>query len=255
MIKEIKKNEFHSILNLVEKDIARNYFILLGLKNNKEVFDIIYKEYDENGDKAVLLKRKSGILQFYAQNEFDVQGFSEVISSIDYDSMISPKSFCDKFIENNLFTSVKEGAYISKLDGEHSITSSNRNHKIRPITVDDMDKIVNLYKNVFKGFSSREIMEEKLNSGRGRGVCVEEGEKIICVAQTDFETEDEAVIVGVATDKENRGRGLATECMNILCRDLLDEGKNIYLQYDTPNAGRIYENLGFKVIDQVYHCK
>ena len=228
MIKEVKKNEFHSILNLVEKDIASNYFILLGLKNKKEVFDIIYKEYDENGDKAVLLKRKSGVLQFYAQNEFDVQGFSEVISAIDYDSMISPKSFCGKFIENSIFTTVREGAYISKLDGECTITPSKINHKIRSITVDDLDKIVNLYKNVFKGFSSREIMEEKLNSGRGRGVCVEEGERIICVAQTDFETETEAVIVGVATDKENRGRGLATECMSILSRDLLGEGKSIY---------------------------
>ncbi len=150
MIRELKENEFHSILNFVEQDIARNYFILLGLKNRKKMFDIIFKECNKKGDNAVLLKRTSGVLQFYAQNEFDVQGFSEIISSIEYDSMISPKSFCGKFIENSIFTTVREGAYISKLDGECTITPSKINHKIRSITVDDLDKIVNLYKNVFK---------------------------------------------------------------------------------------------------------
>lgn len=255
MIRELKENEFHSILNFVEQDIARNYFILLGLKNRKKMFDIIFKECNEKGDNAVLLKRTSGVLQFYAQNEFDVQGFSEIISSIEYDSMISPKSFCDKFIAQGIFKTVKEGAYIAKLDREYILTPFNIHHKIRSITVDDLDKIVDLYKNVFNSFSSKEVMEEKLNSGRGRGVCVEEGEKIICVAQTDFETDREAVIVGVATDKSNQGIGLATECMNVLCSHLLKKGKTIYIQYDSPNAGRIYERLGFKIIDQIYHCK
>ncbi len=66
---------------------------------------------------------------------------------------------------------------------------------------------------------------------------------------------DAAVIVGVATSKDYRCKGLATECLQVLCSRFLKEGKDLYLQYDNLEAGKIYERLGFRNVDQVIHYR
>ncbi|MDF2841107.1 MAG: putative acetyltransferase, partial [Clostridia bacterium] len=64
-----------------------------------------------------------------------------------------------------------------------------------------------------------------------------------------------AIIVGVGTAAAFQGKGLATKCLKVLCSQLLREGKDLYLQYDNMNAGRIYEKLGFQPIDMIRYYK
>jgi uncharacterized protein len=52
-------------------------------------------------------------------------------------------------------------------------------------------------------------------------------------------------VVGVCTVKEHQKKGMASACLVRLCQDLLQEGKELCLFYDNPDAGRIYERLGF----------
>lgn len=253
MIKEIKLDDYKLLQAFLEKDIGRNYFILLGLMGNKRVYDKIYGQYEEGDLRGVLFKRKSGTLQFFAPGDFHVEEFIRLISTLEYKALIGPRSYCDKFLEAGLFRSFKEGAYISKLNLDYKIKDFKAKNKIRAIELEDLDEIVNLYKDVFKSFSSKEIMEEKLRTGRGRGIAIVRHGEILSLAQTDFETRDGGVIVGVATRHEERGKGLASECIQVLSRTLQKEGKDVYLQYDNIGAGRIYESLGFKAFDQVIH--
>lgn len=253
MIIEIKKDKKYLIKQFVEKDVGRNYFILLGLTSKKEIYDKIYGEYHGDELRALLFRRKSGTLQFYAPGEFDHNGFVELISSLEYNTLIGPKSYCDKFLNQGIFSSSENGAYISKLDKDYKMKPFEIRNNIRDIEVEDLDEIVELYKKVFKSFSPKEVMEEKLIKKRGRGVCIEKDEKIISLAQTDFERSDAAVIVGVATCPDYSAKGLATECLKLLSSRLLQEGKNIYLQYDNLEAGSIYERIGYRPIDQVMH--
>ena len=255
MIIEINKSENHLIKKFIETDVGRNYFILLGLTSKKEIYDKIYAEYNGNDLKAVLLKRKSGTLQFFAKGEFDQNGFVKLISTLDYNSLIGPKSYCDKFLNQGIFESKEDGAYISKLDRDYRMKSFESKNTIRDIKIEDLDQIVELYKKVFKSFSPKEVMEEKLNNKRGRGICIERDGRIISLAQTDFETGEAAVIVGVATDPDYMRKGLATECLQALSSSLQNEKKDMYLQYDNVEAGKIYEKIGFRPIDQVMHYR
>lgn len=59
------------------------------------------------------------------------------------------------------------------------------------------------------------------------------------------------MITGVATLKEYRGKGLATETVTALCREAFGEGKKfLCLFYDNPAAGRIYNRIGFRETGQ-----
>lgn len=255
MIREISPKEYDLVFEFAKKDIGRNYFILLGLTSKKQIYNKIYGEFDQNGLRAILCLRKSGVLQFYSPGDFNVEGFASIISSMDYNGLIGPKSYCEAFLHKGLFSSFTNGAFISKLSKDDYIPKTEENYQLRPINTCDLDEIVEIYKECFSSFSPKEIMEEKLSKNRGRGVCIHEDGKIISLGQTDFETEDGAVIVGVATRNNYRCRGLATKCLESLCSTLIGEGRELYLQYDNLEAGKIYEKLGFKVIDRVIHCK
>lgn len=255
MILPIHPTNYNNLNSFLNKDIARNYFILLGLASKKSVYNKIYGEYKEGELIALLFQRNSGTLQFFAPGEFDVEGFINLISTLEYNSLIGSKSYCDKFLNKGIFTKVDDGAYISKLDKDYEMNTFIHQYAIRNIEIDDLDEIVELYRGIFKSFAPKEVMEEKLKSGRGRGVCIVEDGRIISVVQTDFEKEDAAIIVGVGTKEEYQHKGMATECLEYLCRILLKEGKNLFLQYDNLEAGHIYERMGFRRIDQMLHYK
>ncbi len=255
MIREILESEKNIVFDLAKRDVIRNYFILLGLLNKKTVYEKIYGEFMSGELKAILLKRKSGTLQFYSPTDFDLDGFGEIILNLNAHSMIGAKSYCSKFLERGIFSSSRDGAYMAKLEKKHIKNRFENKYKIREIRVNDLEKVVDLYKSVFPSFAPKEVMEEKLKTKRGRGVLIEEDGEIISVCQTDFETSDSVVIVGVATKKSHRNKGLATFCLKVIIETLANEGKDIYLQYDNLEAGQIYKELGFKVIDQIVHLK
>ncbi len=253
MIREISIKEVKSLEDYLYRDVARNYFILLGIESKKEIYDRIFVEEEEKGLVGVLFRRKSGTLQFYGE-DFDLDGFGEIIRSLDYKGMIGPRSYWDKFANMDLYDEENPGAYIGKLSKDKKVLVTNE-AGIRSLRPEDLDQVEKIYKEIFSGFTPKEEMEEKLNNKRGRGVCLEVGGDIVSLAQTDFDNDLSSVIVGVATKEDYRGQGLATRCMEYLIRDLQAEGKDIYLQYDNLSAGRIYERLGFEVIDRVFHYK
>ncbi|WFA08200.1 GNAT family N-acetyltransferase [Tissierella sp. Yu-01] len=249
MIREIRKDEIDQVYNLVSFDKARNYFILLTLDGNIDLYDKIYGQWENDKLIAILLRRKSGTLQFYAKGSFDIQGFTKLISTLDYKTMIGPKSILDAFNNKSIFTHTVEGAFISKRENFDS-DCYDISPGVQSIRINDLENVVNLYKKVFHSFPSKDIMEDKILSNRGRGVCIKKGKRIISAAQTDYETKKGALIVGVATDPDFKNQGLATKCVKALIKDL---NRELYLQYDNLDAGRIYDKLGFKSIDRVRH--
>ena len=254
MIGELSKEEYIKAHKFVLNDIARNYFILLAFENKKPFYHQIIGEWGTDKElKAVLLKRKSGNMQFYAKEDFDIEGFSKWIRNMEFKALISPGSYCDKFLDKGLFTSVKEGAIIAELTSENFYRAEQKKYKIEYITLSDLDEVVRLYEKVFPSFSTKEVMIERLAGGRGRGLCIRMNGEIVSVAQSEFETDKAALIVGVATKPGFQKRGLAMSCVWELSRRLLGEKKDVYLQYDNLDAGRIYSKIGFKPVDQVKH--
>lgn len=254
MIIKLSEIDYEKALKLVKRDNARNYFIRLGLESHKNVFQNIYGQVDGEGDmRAALFHRKSGNLQFYSDGAFEVEGFTEIIRQLSFGKLIGPASYCDKFLDKGLFSSVEEGAFIAELKDFKKQYDFRSYHDVKSLSIHDLDKVVDLYGKVFESHISLDDMKKKFEDNRGRGVCIKDKDKIIAVAQSEFEETRSALIVGVATDPEHQNKGLASQCLETLCKELLSEGKRLYLQYDNHSAGRIYGRFGFKPIDQVKH--
>ncbi|MDE5587896.1 MAG: GNAT family N-acetyltransferase [Acetatifactor sp.] len=74
---------------------------------------------------------------------------------------------------------------------------------------------------------------------------------LITTASTSAENSESAMVMGVATAAEFRGKGYASAVVSALCRDCFERGKKyLCLFYDNPVAGRIYNRIGFRELGQ-----
>jgi len=223
------------IESLIAKDYARHYFIALGLKKGFDTYKKIYNHKDN-----ILFHRASGNLQLVRLND-DLGPIKDLIHKMDFKTLIGPRSTC---YDLGLKV-VKEGAFIAELKKEdYQYVDSHASR----ISIDDLQAIEDLYKKVFPGYPKLAYMEEKLLDKRGSGFMLA-SDHIMSVAQSDFGQ----LIVGVATDPSDLRHGYAEVCMHALLHDMFKSESKVYLQYDNPIAGRLYEKLGFKIIDQVMH--
>ena len=101
---------------------------------------------------------------------------------------------------------------------------------------------------------STDAIRQRLESGLGRGYLIREGDEIVSTVSTSAETSVSAMIGGVMTHPNFRGRGYASFCLSVLCDELNREGKIACLTYDNPAAGSIYKRIGFKDIGRWMIC-
>ena len=126
--------------------------------------------------------------------------------------------------------------------------------RVRLLTPGDIPALYDLYMKIeefaynYRGKTREACYEDiRMNvSVLGRTYGIFEGERLACAAQTSAESPLSAMIVGVATDPDFRGRGYAKASVLKLCADCLEEGRQfVCLFFDNPDAGRIYHSIGF----------
>ena len=264
----------YDVIKYLEKDPARNYFILLGILDKKPVFKNLFLQYDGKDLTSVLFQRNSGTLQFYSTSQdFDSEEIKKQIGSLDYPALISPYSYTKNIYDENLFSSYEKRGYICKLKQDDFIKNSKNvikdtfldiykgihvdigkyNLTLRTLDISMLDSLEELYKEVFHSYASRDVMQSRLSDKRGRGYVLCYNDKIISAVQSEFESPQKAVIVGVATSKGFQKNGFAGFLLQLLCSELLKEGKKLYLQFDNSDAGKIYYSMGFNDMDRVVH--
>lgn len=262
MIKHTQSIDKDYLTDLAYKNMGANYFILLGLSISEMVYSDIYYFYREidcdEHLEVVLLKRRSGNLQLICLPSFCsstvIKDFHDVINNLSFKTLITSKMYGEALKLNGYLNVKEKGALISEAYKINTIHDDLlKEHTIRLLHPEDVEAVEELYKLVFDSFTPPEVMRKKLYDGRGRGVGLFVDGKMIATAQTDFETDDEAIIVGVATHPDYQHQGYGQVIMSALCQPLVHEGKKLILHYNSPIAGKLYEKMGFHNIDQIYH--
>lgn len=243
MLKEIGNRDYERLLKWLNKDPARNYFILLSLKKDPSTFESIWMDENESGILVGIFKRKSGNLQLALAPGFDHEVLKAWIKNHDFKTLICPRSYCQAF--EYLLKIKKEGAEIACLK-KSDYHPQKVEASFYPLRVEDLQGVEDLYKQVFSGYPKVAYMKEKLLSKRGLGIYLED---MKAVGQSDFDN----LIVGVATKPDLQARGYGYQVMHALIQELFKEQDRLYLQYDDPVAKKLYCKLGFKKIDQVFH--
>ena len=95
-----------------------------------------------------------------------------------------------------------------------------------------------------------ETLVNMRSGGMIYGVFDEKG-RMVSTASTSGANRQSAMIVGVATREDFRGRGCASAAVANLCADSLRAGRKfLCLFYDNPAAGRIYHRVGLDEVGE-----
>lgn len=100
----------------------------------------------------------------------------------------------------------------------------------------------------FRGVDREEKVKECRENLRhgGHAFGVYEEDRLVALAETTAENSVSAMVIGVATLPNRRGRGFARACVHAAAVHSFTAGRRyLCLFYDNPAAGHIYHALGF----------
>jgi ribosomal-protein-alanine N-acetyltransferase len=128
----------------------------------------------------------------------------------------------------------------------------NLNFSLRPVSVDDIDKILEIEKKSYKLPWTKEQFYEELNKPYSRFLVLtdDETDSLIAGYIVYWIMFDEAHILNVTIDTEWRGLGFAKKLVRTVINESLKKNlKRVFLEVRKSNLGAInlYQSLGFYI--------
>ena len=255
MIRKLTEEDNSNLMKLIMKEPEFNLYIIGDIENfgYSQDFLELFGEFDGNGVLSAVLVRYFSIFMVHAKDEFDIQGFINIIKSYDNVGMLVGKTeIVSKFEGTSLGLNKCELHHFAVLKEINPSFKIDKDIIVKRAGIEDVERIVDL-KNRIAEFSNgsnnfKDILLNDLKAGTAHGYYVEVDSNIVSYAQTSAENSMAAMVVSVMTDNKYRKNGLASACIEALCKDLIKHKKELCLFYRNPEAGAIYKRIGFKEI-------
>ncbi|EFV75426.1 hypothetical protein HMPREF1013_04204 [Bacillus sp. 2_A_57_CT2] len=253
MIRRLTELDDEICFSFLKQQPAENLFIIGDIEayGYEQEFQKVWGEFDESGNLiAVLLKYEENYIPF-AAGDFDARGFAEIMLGDPNLGMMSGLKAVTAKIEPHLSNRIKrkrETYYAKCVEVMDEGIDASAVCQAGP---EDAEQLVGLLNSIPEFSDSAITVERKrrgLKDGSSRSFFITEEGKMVSTASTAAENSLSAMVVGVATDRNYKKKGYATQCMVKLCRQLLSEHKELCLFYDNPAAGTIYKRIGFEDI-------
>lgn len=254
MIRKLGEEDRQITLDFLCHEAAINLFAIGDIENFgfSEKFMELWGDFNETGElHGVLLKFNENYIPYYRDRECDSSGFRGIIEEDRGRKIISGREdivdrfrgiIVDPIEKSNYFCELREGSSLKRSMDEVKIAQE-----------EDAVRVYDLLEGIEEfqetDTNSVERIKRTINSRLGRIYYIEDGDgRMVSVSQTTAENSKSAMVVGVATHKDYRQRGLMNRCLSKLCADLLEEDRSLCLFYSNPEAGRVYHKLGFETI-------
>ncbi|PYF08814.1 GNAT family N-acetyltransferase [Ureibacillus chungkukjangi] len=255
MIKKLTEANRKQLMEFIGKKPAENLFIIgdveaFGFESD---FQTLWGQFNEANELvAVLLRYESNYIP-YAEGVYDVEGFAEIINSDPNMRELSGLKEVVEKLEPLIPKKKKTNSsfYYAKCQKLLETKSDDELARVERLSLNELVENVELLKGVPEFQASNITVESKkrmIENNTGRTYFIRVDKEMATTASTTAENSSSAMVIAVATKEKFKRRGLASDCMIKLCKDLLEEGKELCLFYDNPEAGKIYKRLGFEDI-------
>lgn len=253
MIKKVENIE-KDVINYIAKDYYKCIYLYLDIKKygilNPNVKSWI--QQNEDGDTiCVLLKYYTGMHIYSKKRDYNLEEISKLIY-IEKPTMIcgEQKTIEDIYDYINDDNYLIEKGWVRELS---EIDEDNIDNYIQKAEKDDFKQIAKLlYEDEDLG-SSYELEElekqlyERKKEGYSRNYIIKESGMVVSHAGTGAEDDKLGMLAYVITDPQYRGNGYAKKVCKAVCRDLISEGKNVYLINYSNESTALYDKIGFHI--------
>ena len=250
MYKIAEKQDIGKLLNYLEQDLKNCLYSYIDLRKfgienpNLTVF------FDESEEiRCSALKYYEGLQLFDAAGKMDAEATAKLIRGLNSHIVSSTVDVVEKLYPLLEDTYEMEQGYVTEM---LSMPVCEISEEVRPAEISEYDEIAALIcsdEGVGGHYEPQELKEQlltRLEEGMGRNYVLKRDGEIIHHAATYAEIDNLAVISGVITREDWRGKGVGTLAVRKLCHDLLNEGKKPCLFYYTKQAEGFYKKIGFE---------
>ena len=255
MIRKLQETDRLKVLEYLYQRPSLNIFIIGDIEafGFEKEYQILYGEFSQdNKYLSVLLFYRDNTVFYSHIDHFNLDWLS-IIKQHKFNMFCGKKTLMDRIYpylsefkyEEMFFAACKELK-----------TDDNTNNKVikKLSTKEEAALLYDFLKDISEfniDKQEKQYFIDGMMNGLSMGVTyyIEENGSIISTAATTAETTINAMVIGVATIKKARNKGLASKIMIHLIKEYLTKGKYLCLFYDNPAAGVIYKRLGFKEID------
>ena len=252
MIVKCQENDLKSVFEYIGNDYGNCLYIYIDLKkyglNNKD-FNVWYQMNADNEIHAVITEYYKGIQIYSRYNDFVFEEIADFLKDKNASLVFARKETADI---------IKE--YLSGFSEEHGVVGKFMGLKCEPnkdaysASDKEVSEIVALvaadedigkpygYDSLFDQYTSR----REDNFGRNYILRDKETNTIISHAGTYAELPELAVIGGVITAPEYRGKGYSKGNLAALCLELQSENKDVFSFFYVPSAMKMHYGVGFE---------
>jgi len=245
-----KEQDLEKLLRYFEQDLKNCLYSYIDLKKFGIENPNLTVYFDESdGIRCSALKYYDGLQLFDAEGKIDVEGTVELIRNLNCHLVSSTVDVIEKLYPVLKDSYEMEQGYVTEM---LSMPECEISEEVKIANIEEYDEIARLIcsdKGVGGHYEPEELKKQllaRLEEGMGRNYVLRRDGKIIHHAATYAELDNLAVISGVITREEWRGKGVGTLAVRKLCYDLIKEGKKPCLFYYTKQAGEFYKKIGFE---------
>ena len=250
MYKIATENDVQRLLAYLEKDLKNCLYSYIDLKKFGITNPNLTVYFDESeGIRCSALRYYEGLQLFDAEGKVDAKATAELIRSLGSHIVSSTVDVIEKLYPLLKESYEMEQGYVTEM---LSLPACDISEEVRPAKREEYDEIAQLIcsdEGVGGHYVPEELKEQlltRLDEGFGRNYILKRNGEIIHHAATYAELDNLAVISGVITREDWRGKGVGTLAVRKLCYDLLKEGKKPCLFYYTKQAEGFYKKIGFE---------
>jgi predicted GNAT family acetyltransferase len=258
MIRKLTSLDNEQLMALVLPQASINLFIIgdIEMYGYETDFQELWGDFDEQSNlRGVLLRYYENFIVYGGEN-YDANGFVEIIESFEFESVISGEQSVIKSLQPLLKEDYQaKDTYFAECRAETLNVTDNEQllKQVKRATVADATKLVELLFTI-EEFAMRKSLDfdqyvertiKRYVDQAGRDYFIEADGKVVSIVQTAAENSKSAMIIGVCTEPSYRLKGYTTAILSKLLQDLLTEKESACLFYDNPKAGSIYKRSGF----------
>ncbi len=260
-MRTLQEEDREEILRYVGKEPEMNLFFIGDIETfgvESETVNIYLHEERDRWDFLILRFHQYFLL--YSQYEDYNAGEAIAFFKGQQPDCISGKTSLLEKIAPAFPQWTIQSTYMSRCNRVEKGFGDSQDLVIRRLEQEDAAEVIELlykiqeFSKTYKNSERQEQirrMEEEMAQGSKTAVGGFLNGQLIATASTSAENRESAMVVGVATAQEYRGKGYASAVVSALCRDCFERGKKyLCLFYDNPVAGRIYNRIGFQELGE-----
>ena len=250
MYRLAKKEDASRILIYLEQDLKNCLYSYIDLKKFGIENPNLTVYFDESDSICcTALKYYEGLQLFDADGKMDVEATAELIKGLNSHIVSSTVDVIEKLYPLLKDTYEMEQGYVTEMLSMRLCEISEEVRPAEPSEYDEIARLICSDEGVGGHYEPEELKNQlltRLGEGMGRNYIIKRDGEIIHHAATYAELDNLAVISGVITREDWRGKGIGTLAVRKLCHDLLQEGKKPCLFYYTKQAEGFYKKIGFE---------